>query len=53
MHYSLKQLTIKGYQLNDKFRGYVRCVVEAAVNLEHMILLDSGSCEHCKFSPST
>ncbi|CAL5016270.1 unnamed protein product [Urochloa decumbens] len=52
-HYNLKELTIKGYQVDEKFTGYVRCVVEAAINLEHMVLLDSGSCERCKFSPST
>ncbi|TVU05981.1 hypothetical protein EJB05_49168 [Eragrostis curvula] len=52
-HYSLKQLIIKGYQMEEKFNRYIKRVLKAAVNLELIILLDSGRCECCKFSPAT
>lgn len=52
-HYCLKELIILGYQVEDKFTRYIRRVVEAAVNLELLILFSSGSCKHCKFIPST
>ncbi|CAL5068546.1 unnamed protein product [Urochloa decumbens] len=52
-HCNLKVLTIKGYQVDEKFTRYIRRVVKAAVNLEGIVLIHSGSCEHCKFSPST
>lgn len=52
-HYHLKQLIILGYQVEDKFNRYIRCVLKAAVKLELLILFNSGSCKHCKFFPST
>ncbi|RCV34215.1 hypothetical protein SETIT_7G143200v2, partial [Setaria italica] len=51
-HCNLKELIIKGYQVEEKFR-YIRRLVKAAVNLEVIVLIHSGSCEYCKFSPST
>jgi hypothetical protein len=52
-HCNLKVLTIKSYQVEEKFSRYIRRVVEAAVNLEVILLIHSGFCEYCKFSPST
>ncbi|KAJ1254415.1 hypothetical protein BS78_K067800 [Paspalum vaginatum] len=52
-HYSLKKLTIEGYQDEEKFTKFIRRVVEAAVRLELIVLLDSGWCPICNFSPST
>ncbi|RLM93453.1 hypothetical protein C2845_PM08G04380 [Panicum miliaceum] len=52
-HYSLKEIIINGYQIGEKFTRYTRRVVEAAANLELVILLDRARCEHCKFFPST
>lgn len=52
-HYGLDDLIIYGYQMEEKFTRYIRRIVEAAVNLERIILLDGATCESCKFSPST
>ncbi|CAN6195427.1 unnamed protein product, partial [Urochloa humidicola] len=52
-HYCLKELIINGYQLEEKFTRYARRVMEVAVNLERITLLDKAWCERCKFSPST
>ena len=52
-HYGLKELIINGYQIEEKFIRYTRRVVEAAVNLELVMLLDFTSCEFCNFSAST
>ncbi|XP_066345429.1 putative F-box/LRR-repeat protein At3g58880 isoform X2 [Miscanthus floridulus] len=52
-HYGLDDLIIYGYQIEEKFTRYIRRIVEAAVNLERIILLDGATCERCKFSPST
>ena len=52
-HYGLKELAIKGYQDEEKFTRYIKRVVEAAVNLELIVLLESDWCTGCKFFPST
>ncbi|CAL5016268.1 unnamed protein product [Urochloa decumbens] len=52
-HCNLKVLSIKGYQVEEKFTTYIRRVVEAAANLKLILLSHSGSCEQCEFSPST
>ncbi|PUZ58214.1 hypothetical protein GQ55_5G491500 [Panicum hallii var. hallii] len=52
-HYSLKEIVINEYQIGEKFTRYTRRVVEAAANLELVILLDRARCEHCKFYLST
>ncbi|KAG2572927.1 hypothetical protein PVAP13_7KG210855 [Panicum virgatum] len=52
-HYGLKELAIKGYQDEEKFTRYIKRVVEAAVNLELIVLLESDWCTGCKFYPST
>ncbi|CAL5068547.1 unnamed protein product [Urochloa decumbens] len=51
-HYCLKELIINGYQIEEKFTRYIKRVVEAAVNLELVILLDKAWCQRCKLSPS-
>ncbi|KAL6650923.1 hypothetical protein ACP70R_009848 [Stipagrostis hirtigluma subsp. patula] len=52
-HYNLWELAIRGYQIDEKFTRCIRRVVEAAVNLERILLLENRPCEHCQFSPST
>jgi len=49
----LKELIILGYQVEDKFTAYIRRVVKAAVNLELVLLFESGSCKLEGFAPPT
>ncbi|KAL6650925.1 hypothetical protein ACP70R_009850 [Stipagrostis hirtigluma subsp. patula] len=51
-HYNLAVLHIFGFQPGNKFMGYIRRVMEAAVNLEEIALLDLW-CEDCGFRPVT
>uniref|UniRef100_A0A0E0K748 F-box domain-containing protein n=1 Tax=Oryza punctata TaxID=4537 RepID=A0A0E0K748_ORYPU len=39
-HYNLVKLTIYGFQPNENFTGYIRHIMEAAVNLEDISLYD-------------
>jgi hypothetical protein len=52
-HYNLRSLTVGGIQVEEKFMAYVRHLVEAAVNLEVVSLLDSRTCPYCGFHPQT
>ena len=52
-HYNLSKLIIEGFEVKEKFIGYIRKVMKAAVNLEVVSLRKSrlcGSC--CQFCPS-
>ncbi len=47
-HYNLTKLTIYGFQPNENFMGYIRHVMEAAVNLEDISLYDRKVLECCE-----
>ncbi|GJN27199.1 hypothetical protein PR202_gb15198 [Eleusine coracana subsp. coracana] len=52
-HYNLSALVIKGFQAEERFMmRYIKRVMKAAVNLERVSLLDSGTCGVCNFYPS-
>ena len=46
-HKNLAKLTIYGFQPNDNFKRYIRCVVEAAVNMAEISLHDRKMCGRC------
>ncbi|XP_047080197.1 putative F-box/FBD/LRR-repeat protein At5g56810 [Lolium rigidum] len=59
-HKNLAKLTIYGFQSDGNFMGYVRRVMEAAVNIKDVSLLDRKVCKlcadkfpHIKLRPST
>ncbi|KAF0934590.1 hypothetical protein E2562_025677 [Oryza meyeriana var. granulata] len=47
-HYNLSKLTIHGFQPDDNFMGYIRHVMEAAVNLEEISLYDRKVLKCCE-----
>ncbi|KAF7087199.1 hypothetical protein CFC21_090404 [Triticum aestivum] len=47
-HHNLVELSIYGFQAEDKFVSYTRNVMEAAVNLEAVNLYKNPGCEKCK-----
>ncbi|CAD6203566.1 unnamed protein product [Miscanthus lutarioriparius] len=47
-HHNLTKLTIYGFQPNENFMGYMRHVMEAAVNLEEISLYDRKVLECCE-----
>ncbi|BAF10496.1 Os02g0825700, partial [Oryza sativa Japonica Group] len=47
-HYNLTKLTIYGFQPNENFMGYIRHVMEAAVNLENISLHDRKVLKCCE-----
>ncbi|KAF2947740.1 hypothetical protein DAI22_02g390600 [Oryza sativa Japonica Group] len=47
-HYNLTKPTIYGFQPNDNFLGYIRHIMEAAVNLEDVSLYDRKVLECCE-----
>ncbi|KAF8715131.1 hypothetical protein HU200_027686 [Digitaria exilis] len=51
-HNHLAVLEIHGFEGGNKFMGYIRRVMEAAVNLE-VIILNDELCEHCGFRSTT
>ncbi|KAF7065192.1 hypothetical protein CFC21_071336 [Triticum aestivum] len=46
-HKNLVKLTIYGFQPDDNFVRYIRCVVEAAVNVAEISLYDRVVCGRC------
>ncbi|CAM0871258.1 unnamed protein product [Alopecurus aequalis] len=46
-HRNLTKLTIHGFQSDSNFTGYVRRVMEAAVNIKEVSLHDWKVCERC------
>ncbi|XP_044417111.1 uncharacterized protein [Triticum aestivum] len=46
-HMNLARLNIYGFQSNDNFMGYVRRVVQAAVNIKEVSLHDRKVCKVC------
>uniref|UniRef100_A0A0E0K760 F-box domain-containing protein n=1 Tax=Oryza punctata TaxID=4537 RepID=A0A0E0K760_ORYPU len=46
-HENLSKVTIYGFQPDDNLVGYVRRVMEVAVNLEEVSLYDRKVCEYC------
>ncbi|CAL5068605.1 unnamed protein product [Urochloa decumbens] len=52
-HYNLRSLTVGGFQVEDKFMVYIRHIMEAAVNLHVVLLVESYACPSCSFRPST
>lgn len=52
-HYSLRSLTVGGFQVEEKFMVYIEHVIEVAVKLEVISLLASRTCPHCEFHPPT
>ncbi|XP_044952353.1 uncharacterized protein LOC123402495 [Hordeum vulgare subsp. vulgare] len=46
-HKNLARLTIYGFQSDDNFTGYVRRVIQAAVNIRKVSLHDRKVCELC------
>uniref|UniRef100_N1QXI2 Uncharacterized protein n=1 Tax=Aegilops tauschii TaxID=37682 RepID=N1QXI2_AEGTA len=46
-HKTLAKLTIYGFQPNDNFKRYIRCVVEHAVNITEISLYDRKLCGRC------
>jgi hypothetical protein len=46
-HKNLAKLTIYGFQHNDNFMRYIRCVVEHAVNITEISLYDRKLCGRC------
>ncbi|WVZ90809.1 hypothetical protein U9M48_037071 [Paspalum notatum var. saurae] len=52
-HYNMTKLAIEGFQVEEKFTRFTRRVMEAAVNLECISLLESCPCLLCGFLPST
>ncbi|CAN6249123.1 unnamed protein product [Urochloa humidicola] len=51
-HNNLAVLEIYGFEQGNKFMGYIRRVMEAAMNLELIALNDHEWCEHCRFCPT-
>uniref|UniRef100_A0A0D9Z0F2 F-box domain-containing protein n=1 Tax=Oryza glumipatula TaxID=40148 RepID=A0A0D9Z0F2_9ORYZ len=47
-HYNLTKFTIYGFQPNENFLGYIRHIMEAAVNLEDISLYDRKVLECCE-----
>ncbi|BAS81677.1 Os02g0825301 [Oryza sativa Japonica Group] len=47
-HYNLTKFTIYGFQPNENFLGYIRHIMEAAVNLEDISLYDRKALECCE-----
>ncbi|PUZ59807.1 hypothetical protein GQ55_4G072300 [Panicum hallii var. hallii] len=52
-HCNMRKLSIEGFQIEEKFTRYIDRVMEAAVNLELVSLLESRPCLRCEFLPST
>ncbi|KAJ1298449.1 hypothetical protein BS78_01G454500 [Paspalum vaginatum] len=52
-HYNLTSLTIEGFQLEETFMAHIRHVMEAAVNLEAVSLLQSRECPRCMCRPNS
>lgn len=52
-HCNMRKLSIVGFQIEEKFTRYINRVMEAAVNLELVSLLESRPCLRCEFLPST
>ncbi|XP_037452953.1 uncharacterized protein LOC119323409 isoform X2 [Triticum dicoccoides] len=46
-HKNLAKLTIYGFQPDDNFMRYVRCVVEHAINITEISLSDRKGCRRC------
>uniref|UniRef100_A0A0E0K765 FBD domain-containing protein n=1 Tax=Oryza punctata TaxID=4537 RepID=A0A0E0K765_ORYPU len=46
-HDNLAKLTIYGFQPDENLVGYVRCLMETAVNLEEVSLYDRKVCDRC------
>jgi hypothetical protein len=46
-HKNLIKLTIYGFQSNGNFMGYIRRVMEAAVNIKEVSLHDRNVCKLC------
>ncbi|CAM0943284.1 unnamed protein product [Alopecurus aequalis] len=51
-HHSLAVLRIFGFQAEDKFVSYVRCVTDAAVNLRDIYLYNNPVCMKCNHMAS-
>uniref|UniRef100_A0A0E0NN36 F-box domain-containing protein n=1 Tax=Oryza rufipogon TaxID=4529 RepID=A0A0E0NN36_ORYRU len=47
-HYNLTKFTIYGFQPNENFLGYIKHIMEAAVNLEDISLYDRKALECCE-----
>ncbi|CAL5041757.1 unnamed protein product [Urochloa decumbens] len=52
-HCNMRNLGIVGFQIEEKFTRYIRRVMQAAVNLERVSLLESRPCLRCECLPST
>jgi hypothetical protein len=53
-HYHLTAISIRGFQVEERFMRYIRRVMDAAVNLETVSLHASNmQCKDCVFRPST
>jgi hypothetical protein len=53
-HYHLRTISIRGFQVEERFMRYIRRIMEAAVNLETISLRHSNMpCKGCQFYPST
>lgn len=50
-HNHLAALEIHGFEEGNKFMGYIRRVMEAAVNLE--VIMNDQLCEYCGFRSTT
>jgi hypothetical protein len=46
-HKNLSKLTIHGFQSDNNFIGYIRRIMEAAVNIQKVSLHDWKVCMHC------
>jgi hypothetical protein len=46
-HKNLAKLTIHGFQSDNNFTGYVRRIMEAAVNIKEISLYDWKLCRYC------
>jgi hypothetical protein len=46
-HKNFAKLTIHGFRPDDNFTGYVRRVMEAAVNIKEVSLYDRNACKFC------
>ncbi|CAN6163330.1 unnamed protein product [Urochloa humidicola] len=52
-HCNMRNLAIKGFQIEEKFTRYIRRVMQAAVNLERVSLHQSRPCLRCQCFPFT
>jgi hypothetical protein len=49
---NLARLTIHGFESDDNFTRYIRCVMKVAVNIQEISLHEKKVCKQCNNKPS-